>query len=344
MSTIREVADRPGVSATTVSHVLNQTRFVSAPIRGRVLQAMHELGYRPNALARSLRRGETKTLGLVLPDSANPFFAELGREIEFAAFRLLQRDPLQHGGRPGQGAPLHGRAGDEAGPRLLLIATGDRPESVEAVLRRKLPVVIVDSERPDVEAEAVMVDTRQGSRDATQHLIGLGHRRVGCIVGPSHPTPSSQRLAGYMDALAEAGLAFDPRLTRRLSPGVRLDRHARAPSRGRSPHRDLRRQRPHGHRRPASRRRGRPPGAHDRAVVGFGDIELASYTTPPLTTVGQPVGAMGRAAIELLAGHIADRDRPPVRGVLAARLVVRASCGDPDGPGLPVEATISSGH
>ena len=93
MSTIREVADRPGVSATTVSHVLNQTRFVSAPIRGRVLQAMHELGYRPNALARSLRRGETKTLGLVLPDSANPFFAELGREIEFAAFRLLQRDP-----------------------------------------------------------------------------------------------------------------------------------------------------------------------------------------------------------------------------------------------------------
>ena len=105
MATIREVADRPGVSATTVSHVLNQTRFVSAPIRGRVLQAMHELGYRPNALARSLRRGETKTLGLVLPDSANPFFAELGREIEFAAFRLLQRDPLQHGGRPGQGAP-----------------------------------------------------------------------------------------------------------------------------------------------------------------------------------------------------------------------------------------------
>ena len=88
MSKIREVADRPGVSATTVSHVLNQTRFVSAPIRGRVLQAMHELGYRPNALARSLRRGETKTLGLVLPDSANPFFAELGREIESAAFRL----------------------------------------------------------------------------------------------------------------------------------------------------------------------------------------------------------------------------------------------------------------
>ena len=76
LSTIREVAGRAGVSPTTVSHVLNQTRFVS------------ELGYRPNALARSLRRGETQTIGLILPDSANPYFAELGRAIESAAFRL----------------------------------------------------------------------------------------------------------------------------------------------------------------------------------------------------------------------------------------------------------------
>ena len=86
MATIREVAGRAGVSPTTVSHVVNATRFVSHEIRVRVMEAMAELGYHPNAVARSLRRGRTHTLGLVLPDSANPYFAELGRGIETAAF------------------------------------------------------------------------------------------------------------------------------------------------------------------------------------------------------------------------------------------------------------------
>jgi LacI family transcriptional regulator len=86
MPTIREVADRAGVSATTVSHVINNTRFVSEDVRRRVQAAMDELGYWPNALARSLRRGETHIIGLVLPDSANPFFAEVGRAIEATAF------------------------------------------------------------------------------------------------------------------------------------------------------------------------------------------------------------------------------------------------------------------
>ena len=86
MPTIREVAGRVRVSPTTVSHVVNATRFVSHEIRTRVLEAMTELGYHPNAVARSLRRGRTHTLGLVLPDSANPYFAELGRGIEAAAF------------------------------------------------------------------------------------------------------------------------------------------------------------------------------------------------------------------------------------------------------------------
>ena len=86
MANIREVAGRAGVSPTTVSHVVNATRFVSHEIRARVMEAMTELGYHPNAVARSLRRGRTHTLGLVLPDSANPYFAELGRGIETAAF------------------------------------------------------------------------------------------------------------------------------------------------------------------------------------------------------------------------------------------------------------------
>ena len=86
MPTIREVAKKAGVSSTTVSHVINHTRFVSEDVSERVRSAMDELGYRPNALARSLRRGETKTLGLIMPDSANPFFAEIAKEIEKTVF------------------------------------------------------------------------------------------------------------------------------------------------------------------------------------------------------------------------------------------------------------------
>src|SRR5688572_15266936 len=86
MSTIREVAERAGVSLTTVSHVVNSSRFVADDTRQRVVAAMKELNYRPNAVARSLRSGKTHTLGLILPDSSNPFFAEIGREVEKTAF------------------------------------------------------------------------------------------------------------------------------------------------------------------------------------------------------------------------------------------------------------------
>jgi LacI family transcriptional regulator len=330
MPNIQEVAARAGVSSTTVSHVVNNTRFVAEHTRARVQAAMDELGYRPNALARSLRRGQTHTIGLILPDSANPFFAEVGRGIESAAFDL------------GYSVILCNTEGDLDKEHLymdvlsnkqvdgiIFVAAGERTDSLRALLRRKLPVVVVDRNLTGVEVDAVLTDNRQGGYLATRHLIELGHRRIGCIAGPSHLTPSADRVTGYRTAMTEAGLPTEDGLI------VRGDFH---PESGRTAALAL-------------LSRSDPPTAIfacndlmavgtlraaaetgrsvpvDVAIVGFDDIELASYTFPPLTTVAQPKLEMGRMALQLLIEHMRDKSRPTDREVLPTKLVVRGSCG-----------------
>jgi LacI family transcriptional regulator len=331
MPTIREVAGRARVSPTTVSHVVNATRFVSHEIRTRVLEAMTELGYHPNAVARSLRRGRTHTLGLILPDSANPYFAELGRGIEATAF-----------GRD-YSVVLCNTEGDQRRERvyldllakrqvdgLLYVPAGDHADVLRDLLRRSLPVVLVDRDLANAPVDVVLTDKRSGACLATRHLIALGHRRVGCIGGPSSLAVSGQRLQGYRDALAEAGLPVDEGLV------LRGDYH---PQSGWAAARSLLAMPDPptaifaandlmaiGVLRAAGELGRRVPG--DLAVVGFDDIELASYTTPPLTTVSQSASEVGRAAVELLLERLADPARPPVRKTLETRLVVRASCGN----------------
>jgi len=327
--TIRQVAEKARVSPTTVSHVINNTRFVSKDVQRRVRAAMDELGYRPNALARSLRRGETHTLGLVLPDSANPFFAEVGRCIESAAFEL------------GYSVILCNTEGDSAKEHLYLdvlskkqvdgvifVATGHQADALR-VLLRQMPVVVVDRDLPDVEVDAVLADNRRGGYLATQHLVDLGHRRIGCIAGPSNVTPSAQRVTGYREALFEANLPVDESLI------LRGDFH---PESGWAAARNLL-SRPDaptalfacndlmaiGVMRAAAETGRRVPA--DLAIVGFDDIELATYTIPPLTTIGQPKMEMGRAAVKLLVDRICDRARPLHRELLPTQLVVRGSCG-----------------
>jgi LacI family transcriptional regulator len=332
MPTIRQVAEKASVSPTTVSHVINNTRFVSEDVRRRVQAAMDELDYRPNALARSLRRGETNTIGLILPDSANPFFAEIGRGIEVTAFEL------------GYSVILCNTEGDSDNESLymdvlskkqvdgmILVAAGDRADSLRTLQSQRVPVVVVDRDLPEVEIDAVLADNRRGGYLATRHLIELGHRRIGCIAGPSNVTPSAQRVTGYREALAEANLPGDESL---ISRG---DFHSES---GWAATLDMLRQ-PEpptaifacndlmaiGALRAAAETGRRVPA--DLAIVGFDDIELASYTIPPLTTIAQPKLEMGRRAVQLLIERLADKARPSRREVLSTTLVVRGSSSTP---------------
>jgi LacI family transcriptional regulator len=333
MTTIVEVARRAKVSTSTVSHVVNGTRFVSPPARARVEAAIRALGYRPNALARSLRVGQSHTLGLVVPDSANPFFAEMGRAIELAAFQagfsvILCNTENDRGKERLYLAVLAKKQVDG----IILVAAEERGDAVAGLLRGRLPVVAIDRERPGLKLDTVLTDHRMGGRLATGHLIGLGHRRIGCITGPARLSPSRLRLAGYRRALREAGIGPDDLLV------VEGDFH---PSSGAAAARALL-QRP----RPptaifacndlmamgvlsAAAASGRRVPA-DLAVVGYDDIELAPFTTPPLSTVAQPRREMGREIVKLLVNRIGDRDLPPQREVLPVALQVRQSCGAGD--------------
>ena len=328
MTTIREVAKKAGVSPTSVSHVVNNTRFVSDDVRERVKAAMRELNYRPNALARSLRRGETHTLGLILPDSANPFFAEVGHAIESASFSF------------GYSVILCNTENDENKERLytevlenkqldgiIFVGAGGNREAISEVVQNGLPLVVVDRDMGNLELDTVTTENYQGGLLATQHLLSLGHQVIACITGPSNISPSADRVTGYRAALQQAGIPVKESLL------VRGDFHA--PS-GYSAALQLLQLTPRptaifvcndmmaiGALRAAAQLELNVP--NNVAIVGFDDIELASYITPSLTTIAQPKQEIGQLAVKLLFERIRNPSLPPRHNILSTQLVVRES-------------------
>jgi LacI family transcriptional regulator len=329
MTTISEVAQKAGVSSTTVSHVINKTRFVSDEKRESVERAIEEMGYFPNALARSLRSGDTYTIGLILPDQANPFFAEVGRSIEAAAFEA------------GYSVILCNTENDIEKERIymdvltkkqidgmIFVGAGEDYDSYKKLLDMKVHVVAMDRNYPDLEMDVVTSDNLQGGKLATQHLIGLGHKRIGCIAGPSKVNLSAQRVTGYIQALEQAGLAVDQSLiiSGDFHPGSGQEAALKLLSMQDPPTaifacNDLMAM--------GVLRAGMELGRRipqDLAVVGYDDIELALYTTPPLTTIKQPKKEMGITAFNYLLGRIQAEQSSPQRVSLPVSLVVRGSC------------------
>jgi LacI family transcriptional regulator len=328
--TQNDVAQRAGVSQATVSLVLNKVSGSHIPeeTRLRVFNAIDELGYRPNTLASSLRLGKTQTLGLILPDIANPFFAEVSRSIESAAFEqnynlilcntesdidreLLYVDVLCNRQVDG----------------IIFVAVGDQADSLQRVLCKNIPVVMIDRDLPGMEVDAVLTDNRLGGFQATQHLIDLGHRRIGCIAGPSDVNPSAARGEGYLTALAEYKIPGDESLF------MRGDFHsysgwaaARAmltlpePPTAIFAGNDLM---AIGALRAITEARLHVP--EDISLVGFDNIELASFTNPPLTTVAQPIHEAGQTAVNFLLERIRVPDQPFRRAILPTSLIVRNS-------------------
>jgi LacI family transcriptional regulator len=328
MPTIHEVAKKARVSPTTVSHVINNTRFVSEILRERVQRAMAELNYRPNALARSLRLGQTHTFGLILPDSANPFFAEIGHAIEAAAFErgysvILCNTENDQTKELLYTNVLENRQVDG----MIFVATGRNHDALSSIVKNGLPLVVVDRDLGSLSLDAVTTDNHQGGLIATRHLIERGHRIIGCITGPSDITPSAERVTGYSDAIKEINLELEETLL------LRGDFHV--PSGLEAATRLLQRDpRPTalfvcndmmaiGALHAAAKLGLRVPD--DVAIVGFDDIELASYTIPPLTTVCQPKQQIGQTAIQLILERMSAPSLPPRHKILHPQLIIRES-------------------
>lgn len=330
MPTIKEVAVRAGVSSATVSHVINGTRYVSEAVKEKVNLAMLELGYRPNALAGSLRSGVSHTLGMIIPDSANPFFAEIGHSIETTAFDagysvILCNTENDFKKETSYIDVLMKKQVDG----MIFIATGERGDSVEKLVRMDFPVVVMDRDFPELGMDVVLADNRQGGYLATQHLISLGHKRIGCIAGPSNITASAARVIGYQMALQENGIIVDPNLI--------INGNFHPESGWKVAHTLLNREnRPTaifacndlmgiGVIRAATELGLSVP--KDLAVIGYDDIELASYAVPPLSTIKQPKIEMGLTALRFLLNRIQEKKIPPQYTILPVTLVVRSSCG-----------------
>jgi len=289
---------------------------------------MAELNYRPNALARSLRQGKTNTLGLVLPDSANPFFAEISRSIEDKAFNkgysvFLCNTELDTERELFYVDVLSKKQVDG----IIFVAAGDQTDSLDFLVREGMPVVMIDRNVPNVQVDAVLPDHRLGGFLATQHLLKLGHTRIACIAGPSSITPSAERITGYRNALEQANIPYDEKLV------IRGDYHAQS---GMDITSSILMMDPRptavfalndlmalGALRAAAEAGCSVP--KDLAVVGYDNLELSQYTNPPLTTIAQPKKEIGVQAVNLLVERIAQKNRPPSRVVLPPELIVRRS-------------------
>lgn len=328
MTTIKEVALRAGTSYTTVSHVINNTRYVSEDIRQRVLKAMEELGYQPNALARSLRSGKTHTFGLILPDSSNPFFAEVAR--------CMDREAIQHGYNlilcnteddPQKEKMYLDLLGQRRADGVLLLSEAVQIATIRELQSQGVQLVGVVHEINDVEMDTVLSDSRQGGGLAACHLVEAGHRRIGVIQGPVDSIASEERFKGFADALTEAGMSIDPALVAHgnyhpdAAHRVALEwlRCPEPPSAIFACN-DLMAM---GVLRAAAETGHSVP--KDLALVGFDDIELASYTVPALTTVVQPIEELARVSVTMLVQRVEGFDGGPRRRLLPTSLVVRGS-------------------
>lgn len=330
MATIKDVAALAGISYTTVSHVLNKTRPVSEQVRLKVEAAIAELDYVPSAVARSLKARCTATIGLLVPNSVNPYFAELARGIEDGCERngycviLCNSDDNPQKQRSYLRVLLEKRIDG-----LIVASVGEDRDLLESLAGVRTPMVIVDRALEGVDADLVRIDHEQGGYLATRHLLDLGHRDLACIGGPADTGASQLRLAGFRRAMAEQGL------------GVPQDRVLHCDFSSPGGHdaagRLLDGTRPtaifagndmigFGVLRAAAERNISVPG--ELSVIGFDDIELSRYVYPPLTTVGQSIRELGESAAQLLLSRIATpRSGDAEQRIVAPRIVMRESTG-----------------
>jgi LacI family transcriptional regulator len=347
MATIKDVAAVAGVSFTTVSHVVNNSRPVSAEVRAKVERAISQLNYVPSAVARSLKARTTATIGLVVPNSTNPYFAELARGIEDGCARKgycvffcnSDDDPAKQRNylRVLQEKRIDG---------LIVASAGDDAVLARSLANSKEPLVIVDRNIEGLAADLVQIDHEKGAYQATRHLLELGHAKIGCITGPVSTAVSAMRVHGFIRAMAERGIDIVPDAIVEsdfsgagglLAAGKLLDTVHPSAIFACNDMMGI------GALRAAAERGIRVP--HDCSIIGFDDIELSRYTYPALSTVGQSVRALGETAAQTLIERISGAATGPTRRrVVSPRLVLRESTAvyaEPARPRSPAQTARS---
>lgn len=329
--TIRDVARVAGVSQSTVSRALNASGYVSDRTRRKVLETARALGFRPNFLARSLKRKATRTLGLVIPDITNPFFPAIVRGVEDTAVRAGYSVVLTNtDNEPERERNALAQLREKWVDGLIVVPQADAAPHLRALAAAGVPLVVIDRIPAGLDVDAVRSDNLRGAYLAVRHLLALGHRRIAHIRGPESSSTGRERQQGYRQALEEAGVPCDPALVVdgdfRFKGGLRaasllLDRRSRPTAIFAA--NDLMAM---GALHAAAAAGIAVPA--ELAVVGFDDIMPAALVSPPLTTVAQATYRLGARAAELLIDRLEGRWSGPGRQViLEPELVIRSSCG-----------------
>ena len=332
MATIKDVAALAGISYTTVSHVLNKTRPVSEPVRLKVEEAIARLDYVPSAVARSLKAKSTATIGLLVANSLNPYFAELARGIEDYCERnnycviLCNCDDDPDKQRSYLRVLLEKRVDG-----LVVASAGGDAGLASGLAGVRTPMVIVDRSLEGIDADLVRIDHEQGAYLATRHLLDLGHRAIACIGGPAITSVAHMRKAGYLRALSEAGVTpnDDWMIESDFSCTGGYEAAGRLLSGGRPSAifacNDMM---GIGVLRAAAERHIRVP--EQLSVIGFDDVQMSRYVYPALTTVGQSILQLGETAAQVLLRRIATPQQAVEQLIVAPNIVLRESTGPYD--------------
>ncbi len=312
MATIKDVARIAGVSTTTVSHVINKTRFVAEATQERVNKAVEELNYAPSAVARSLKCNTTRTIGMLVTQSTNPFFAEVVDGVESYCYRQGYTLILCNTGGIYEKQRDYIRMLAEKRVDGILVMCSDLTEELRGMLdsHADIPKVIMDWGPESSHADKIIDNSEEGGYLATKYLIDNGHTDIACLSGHLDKLACIERIAGYKRALKEADIDFQedhviegnfecdmavvaadkiiamdkrPTAVFCFNDTMALGLLSRLQEKG-----------------------IRVP--EDVSVIGYDNIEMSGYFSPPLTTVHQPKRRVGKTAFEILLERIKDKE------------------------------------
>lgn len=329
MATARDIARTARVSTSTVSHVLNGTRWVSPELRERVIATADALGYEPDAIARSLRVRHSNTIGLLISDITNPFFTAVVRGVQdivqARGYSLIVSNSDED---PDKEAAYLRVLTSRRVDGIIMAPAGIPHPYLTRLARSAFPLVFLDREVRDLSVAAALLDNRRAARDAMEHLLRLGHRRIALVAGRPQISSTEERITGYRNALEGSGVEYDERLVESGGSRIGEARNAVEKLLASGP-------------RPTAmfvtnnlmtigamagiRSSGlRVPD--DISLVAIDDFSWSDVFEPRLTTVAQPTYELGRVAADLVLRRIAgDLDAASTRVVLPGHLIVRDS-------------------
>lgn len=329
MATMKDIARLAGVSTSTVSHVINKSRFVSEEISERVNSAAKELNYAPSALARSLKMNRTRTIGMLVTTSTNPFFGEVVKGVERSCYHQNYNLILcnTEGDTERMKASIDTLLQKRVDGLILMCSTleGEKLDIFEQY--PSIPVVVMDWGPMHFESDKIQDNSFLGGYLATKHLIESGHREIGCITGPLNRHQALMRYEGFKKALKEHHISINPNWI--VESDFECDGGAKSletlMSRGALPTslficNDMMAM--------GAINVAHEKGVHvpnDLSIIGYDDIHIAKFMSPSLTTIHQPKYRLGKAAVETLLAKIEKTSLTPDVVQLEPSLVMRNS-------------------